>query len=346
MAASNNVELLADGNVIPTTVQSRNGTTVTVVTDGSTALTHELHEFTAIQIAPSQTENTTQGGAIPQTADVPSQNSLATALTVGIPTTVGLASGQAAVTNADSVSFLVTFANPVTNFNTTTVNGATNLADSTAFLDPNSAKIAITPTGTANQYTVTVTGMDQDGTVVFNCPADTYHDAAGDGNALSTGTQNIVTYDTTSPTVTVALTSDQPASTTAPTAKFLVTFSEPVTDFSTATVNGATNLSGSTAFSNLSDAQIAITPTGTASQFTVTVTGLKQTGTVVFSCPTDTYHDAAGNGNTASTGSATVNYTAVKTLTLQLSPSTITEGDGKKAAIGTVYGERVRQRRT
>jgi cyclophilin family peptidyl-prolyl cis-trans isomerase len=312
VTAGNDVQILANGNVIGHATAT--GTTVFVTTDGATPLTPGANEFTAIQIAKSQTVSVTESGgeAMSKTADVPSLNSLFVAqVEVGIPTTIALASDQAATTNKPTAKFVVTFDNPVTDFDTTTVNYATNLTGSTAFSDSSKAQIAITPTGTASAYTVTVTGADKDGAIIFSCPAQTYHDASDTGNSKSTGT-NTVTYDSTKPTPTIALATGQSAATSQPTAAFQVDFGASVTDFSTATVNYTTNLAASTAFSSPSKAQIAITPTGTATVFTVTVTGMDQDGNIVFTCPADTYHGLTGKGNSVSTGTNQVAYDTTK----------------------------------
>ena len=86
VTSGNIVEILADGNPIGQATAS--GATVTVTTDGSTALTDGPHQFTAIQIAPNQTvsvnESNASGGTTPmsQTADVPSLNSPSVQVTV------------------------------------------------------------------------------------------------------------------------------------------------------------------------------------------------------------------------------------------------------------------------
>ena len=59
----------------------------------------------------------------------------------------------------------------------------------------------------------------------------------------------------------------------------------------------------------------------------MSVTGMDQNGTVLFTCPTGTFTDAAGNPNTvsASPASATVNFNYLAQLTLTLGSPSISE---------------------
>ena len=82
----NNVEVLADGNVIGT-VNDTTSSTVVVTTDGSTTLSDGELTFTAIQVAPQQTVTVNESNgndttAESKTADVPSLDSPAVSLTV------------------------------------------------------------------------------------------------------------------------------------------------------------------------------------------------------------------------------------------------------------------------
>ena len=67
-----------------------------------------------------------------------------------------------------------------------------------------------TVTGSGTTYNVAVTGMTGTGTVIASLNASVATDAAGNGNAASTSTDNTVTYDTTAPTATVTLPSTTP----------------------------------------------------------------------------------------------------------------------------------------
>ncbi len=58
-------------------------------------------------------------------------------------------------------------------------------------------------TGSGANYTVTVSGMTGNGTVVASIPAGAAPDAAGNASTASTSTDNTVTFDTTAPTVTI-----------------------------------------------------------------------------------------------------------------------------------------------
>ncbi|MEN6449040.1 MAG: peptidylprolyl isomerase [Thermoguttaceae bacterium] len=83
VTSGNEVEILADGNVIGSATAT--GSTVTVTTNGSWPLSDGSHTFTAIQVAPDKTATVYENGdstAVSKTADVFSANSAAMTLTV------------------------------------------------------------------------------------------------------------------------------------------------------------------------------------------------------------------------------------------------------------------------
>ncbi|MCE5268559.1 MAG: peptidylprolyl isomerase [Planctomycetaceae bacterium] len=86
VTSGNEVEILADGNVIGHATAT--GTSVTITTDGSTALLDGTHKITAIQIAQDKTvtvnesDSATTTTPVSKTADVPSLSSAAITLTV------------------------------------------------------------------------------------------------------------------------------------------------------------------------------------------------------------------------------------------------------------------------
>ncbi len=134
--------------------------------------------------------------------------------------------GQADPTNARPINFTVVFSEAVTGFATGDVT-LTGTAGGT---------LTGTVTGGPTTYNVAVTGMTTPGTVVATIAAGVAADAAGNGNAASTSTDNAVTWDNVAPVATIALqaASDTGASnsdnlTNAATLVFDVTFSESVT---------------------------------------------------------------------------------------------------------------------
>ena len=170
--------------------------------------------------------------------------------------------------------------------------------------------VAVSNSGTDTIFDVTVTATGN-GTVIASLAAGKVSNAAdSDTNATATSTDNVVTYDA-APTVDINRGSSQSqyikynedGSTSV---TFLVTFSQPMSDFSTSTVDGDTNLSDSTAFSDVSSATITVTKK-TDWVYEVTVSGMDQDGVVKFTCPADEYHDKVyGNENTESSSEETV----------------------------------------
>jgi hypothetical protein len=143
--------------------------------------------------------------------------------------------------------------------------------------------------------------MSGNGTVIASIAAGVAHDAAGNGNTASTSTDNTVTYDGTAPTVTINQAVGQADPTNGSTINFTVVFSEAVSDFAT----GDVTLSGT---AGATTATVA----GSGTTYNVAVSGITTGGTVVASIGAGVAHDAAGNGNAASTSiDNTVAYTPV-----------------------------------
>src|SRR5438876_2565626 len=129
-----------------------------------------------------------------------------------------------------------------------------------------------------------------DGTVIAGIPANAATDAAGNGSSASTSADNTVTYDGTAPTVTINQATGQADPTNGSPINFTVVFSEPVSDFAT----GDVTLSGTAGATTA-------TVTGSGSTYNVAVSGMTGNGTVIAAIAASAAHDAAGNGNTAST---------------------------------------------
>lgn len=128
--------------------------------------------------------------------------------------------GQTDPANAASspLDFDVVFSESVTGFD-----GADITISGTA----GATTVGVTGSGTT--YTVEISGMTSDGTVIVNVNAGGATDAAGNTNAASTSTDNTVTYEGTPPNVT--LTSGAANPTNSSTISVTATFSEDVTDF-------------------------------------------------------------------------------------------------------------------
>ena len=108
-----------------------------------------------------------------------------------------------------------------------------------------------------------------------------------------TGESPIV--DVNPPTVTIKQNPSQPDSTNAPPIIFDVVFSEPVQNFET----------GDIALSGSAGANSAVV-SGSGANYTVTVSGMTQSGTVIVpNIPANVAQDLSGKQNTASTTGAT-----------------------------------------
>ncbi len=199
--------------------------------------------------------------------------------------TVNRAAGQDAATNSSAVNFIVVFSEAVTDF-----------AEADVSLTGLTGTVLVTGGGTT--YNIAITGLTGDGTITASVPADSARDAAGNGNTASTG-DNDVTLDTTRPSVAVSEATGQDDPTSTSPVNFAVVFSEPVDDFTDSDVSLSGTANPDT-----------VVVTGSGDTYNVEVSGMDADGTVVISIGENAAHDAAGNGNIASTGDSTVTYDA------------------------------------
>jgi hypothetical protein len=102
--------------------------------------------------------------------------------------TINQAAGQADPTKNSPINFTVVFSEPVADFATGDVTVGGTAGATTA-----------TVTGSGTTYSVAVSGMTTDGTVIASIAAGVAHDTAGNPNTASTSTDNTVTYDATAP---------------------------------------------------------------------------------------------------------------------------------------------------
>jgi hypothetical protein len=162
--------------------------------------------------------------------------------------------------NGGSVDFLVTFSEPVENVSAArfTKTGSVSGAGS------------VSVTGSANAYLVTVAGLSGDGTVGLTMTTGTIADVSGNAlaSAIPSGLNQVYTLDNTAPTVVISRLSADPTS--AATAQFLLTFSEPVTGVDL-TASVATNASMGLAATNLTGTTLASVTSSSSSTYTVTV---------------------------------------------------------------------------
>ncbi|MEZ4888343.1 MAG: Ig-like domain-containing protein [Chitinophagales bacterium] len=235
--------------------------------------------------------------------------------------TINQGSSQSDPTNSSTIVFDVVFSETVTGFATGDVTLGGTAGATTA-----------TVTGSGTTYTVSVTGMTGDGTVIASIAASVATDAVGNNNTASTSTDNSVTYDTTAPTVTINQGSSQSDPTNSSTIVFDVVFSETVADFATGDVTLGGTAGATTA-----------TVSGSGTTYTVSVTGMTGDGTVTASIAASVATDAAGNNNAASTStdnSVTYDVTA-PTVTINQGSSQSDPTNSSTIVFDVVFSETV-----
>jgi Bacterial Ig-like domain len=243
--------------------------------------------------------------------------------TVAPTVTINQAGTQADPTNASPINFTVVFSEPVSGFATGDVTLAGTAGATTA-----------TVTGSGTTYNVAVTGMAGSGTVIATVGANKANDAAGNGNAASTSTDNTVTYDVTAPTVVSISRAGASAAVNSGPLSWTVTFSEPVNGATVANFALATSGVGGTAPSITSATAIGGAPSAT---WTVSVSTTGATGTNSGSiglnlANTNNVKDVANNNLSATTpvvGEAYTYDTTAPTVTLN---QAATQSDPTNAA--------------
>jgi len=210
--------------------------------------------------------------------------------------TINQAAGQTDPTNTSPIVFDVIFSKPVTGF-----------ANTDVILSGSAGATTAVVAGAGTTYTVTVSGMTLNGTVIASIPAGAVTDSVGNTNTVSTSTDNTVTYDTVGPTVTINQAAAQADPTGTSPINFTVVFSEPVTGFTDTDLNlGGT--AGAT----------TVVVTGSGANYNVAASGMTVTGTVFVTITDTAGTDAAGNPSAASTSTDnTVTYdTGAPTVTI------------------------------
>src|SRR5262245_8116027 len=144
--------------------------------------------------------------------------------------TINQASLQSDPTGASLIYFSLRFSESVSGFTASDV----SLAGSTV-----GGSLLPFVSGSGANYTVAVSGMTGNGTVVASIRAAAARDAAGNSSAASTSTDNTVTYKSSAPTVTVDQASSQPDPTNVSPVLFNVVFSTAVTGFDASDVSFA-----------------------------------------------------------------------------------------------------------
>ena len=193
--------------------------------------------------------------------------------------TINQAAAQTDPTNAATVAFTVVFSEPVSGF-----------TGSDVTLSGTAGATSAVVTGGPSTYTVNVTGIAADGTVVATISAGVTTDAAGNTNTVASSTDNTVLVDRTAPTVTINQAGGQVDPTKVNTVNFTVVFASPVTGFGPSDV----------ALSGTAGATTVLVEGGPTT-YTVAASGMTGDGTIVATIGSGAATDAAGNASVAST---------------------------------------------
>ncbi len=292
-------EVVTDFATGDVTLSGTAGATTAVVTGSGTtynvAVSGMTHDGTVIASLAAGVAHDAAGNA--SVASTSTDNTV-TYDTTAPTVTINQAAGQADPTNASPIHFTVIFSEVVTDFATGDVTLGGTAGATTAVVS-----------GSGTTYDVAVSGMAHDGTVIASLAAAVAHDAAGNGSAASTSTDNTVNYHATAPTVTINQATGQADPTNASPINFTVVFSEAVADFTTGDVTLGGTAGATTA-----------TVTGSGTTYNVAVSGMTGEGTVIASLAAGVAHDAAGNASVASTSTDnTVTY-FTHGLTLTITP--------------------------
>lgn len=227
------------------------------------------------------------------------------------PTVNAITPGTAGPTNADSVSFTVTFSEAVQNFNN---------ASDVAITHGGTASSGVTITGGPTTYTVTVNNITGDGSFILavNTASDV-QDLAG--NALASSiTSTSVNIDNTGFTVSGNY-SNVNSPTNADSIPFTVEFNTPVSNF-----NDANDLTVQAIGTSYSGVQI----TGGPSDYTVTFQDVTGDGTLDFRINgLSDVQDSAGNGmfSNLNSNTVTVDNTPASFHNITVTPSEGVAGD-------------------
>src|SRR5205823_718455 len=124
--------------------------------------------------------------------------------------------------------------------------------------------------GSGATYTVSVTGMNGDGSVIGRIIGGAGVDAAGNASTASSADATVV-FDNIRPTVTISKAVGQTSPTNAGPILYAVVFSEAVTGFTGSDVSFLGSTVGGTLVANVS---------GSATTYTVSVTGMSGDGTL------------------------------------------------------------------
>ena len=298
-----------------------NGTTTATVT-GLTAVNASTYNVTVsggdlaglngtvgLDLAAGQNITDLAGNALPAGEPTIDQTYLLDNTSLGV-TSILRQNPLSSPTNLASVTFRVTFTNDVQNVDTADFSLA---ATGTATGTVNSIVVQ-----SALVYDVVITGLAGDGTLDLNlAPANDIADLLGNplGSSPGIGTEQTYAVDRVAPSVTISQAAGQSDPSRASSINFRVVFSEAVADFA----SGDVTVSG-TAGATAASITVAVPMDGAT--YNVAVSGMTSAGTVVIAIAAGVAHDAASNGNAASTNlDNSVRFTFTTSTALTASPN-------------------------
>jgi len=202
---------------------------------------------------------------------------------------ITLGNGQNTPSNNSLLIFSAVFSEDVTNFTSEDVQ-----------LSGSSGANSVNISGSGNEYFIEVSGMDNDGNVSVTIPVNVCTDLAGNNNAPSINTSNLINYDISRPIIeiTQAINQEDPATTLPLT--FYIEFSEDVVGFDVSKV----------AFGASSGVSLELSGSGTS--YNVAVNGVNAHETITINMAEGVINDIAGNYNFASTNTDnSITYTGI-----------------------------------
>lgn len=146
--------------------------------------------------------------------------------------TINQGGSQPDPTNAALVSFTAIFSEAISGFTNSDVS-----ISGTA-----GATTAVVSTADNITWTVNISGMTGDGTIIVTIPANAAQDGTGNNNFVSTSTDNSVSYDATPPSVSGSFSPADDATGVTTSTSFTINFNENIKISTTGSVSGSQDL--------------------------------------------------------------------------------------------------------
>ncbi len=289
-SGNSNSDNLTNLQLVQISTSAESGSTVTFASnlDGNVGSGSSNGSATITSSALSEGNHTITAIAVDLAGNAGS-NSSALPISVDLtdPTLViNQSAGQADPTPSSPILFTAVFSEPVTGFG----NGDVSIGGSA---NPTTVQVAELSPNNGTTFSISISGMTAEGSVTASIPGNGANDLAGNGNAASTSTDNLVLFGTP-PQVIINQKGGQLDPTTASPVLFQAVFSEPVVHFSTGDV-----FLGGTA--NASTAAVSEVAPNNGTTYDISVSGMATEGTVIASIAAGVAEDLNGNLNIAST---------------------------------------------